>query len=379
MAPPTSDSDTSGGHAGVDLAAYGWTADRSEEAPLPEGGRFGRLLRVERGECDATTERGSERVVSDSLRAQGDLAPVTGDWVVVVDDADVGPAIESILPRRHTLKRRDPSEQIIEQVLVANIDIVMIVQGLDRPLRPGRLERFLVLAWNSGADAAVLLTKSDLVEAEVVAEALATVAAIAADVPALVSSASTGEGLDEVLARVPSGATGVLVGESGAGKSTIINALMGDEVQETGEVRDADAAGRHTTITRDLLRLPHGGLIIDTPGVRAVGLWDAEDALHQVFGDIVELVGACRFNDCQHGQEPGCAVMAAVAAGDLDQRRLDRYRAMYDELVEQAQRQEERERKEANNPGRRGGGKKGAGGKGGGRKGGGKKGGGRRR
>jgi ribosome biogenesis GTPase len=334
---------------GHSLAAYGLDERvRAEaEAVAAPLDRIGRIVRVERGECDAVTEAGEVRVVSDSLRSQDELAPTTGDWVVVADDPDVGPAIERILPRAATLVRRDPSEQVIEQVLVANVDRVLIVHGLDRPLPPGRLERYLVLTWASGADPHVVLTKLDV--AEDLDETRAVVAAVAPSVPIHVVSVETGVGLDDLAGLLAPGTTSVLVGESGAGKSSLINALVGDDRQATAEVRARDAKGRHTTVTRDLVRLPGGGLVVDTPGIRAVGLWGGQDALETVFSDIEDLAGECRFNDCTHGAEPGCAVTEAIAEGHLESRRLDRYRAMAAEIAEQQAREERRRR----SPGRR--------------------------
>ncbi|NNE74619.1 MAG: ribosome small subunit-dependent GTPase A [Acidimicrobiales bacterium] len=346
-----------------ELARYGLSADRLDELFEAADGRvLGRIIRVERGESDVVTEAGPVRAVSDSLRAQSDLAPVTGDWVHLVDDPEVGWRIDEIVERQRTLSRRDPGEQNIEQVLVANVDRVLITQALDRPLRPGRIERFLVLAWDSGAEPAVLLTKSDVADADEVAEVRAVVEALAPGIEVVALSAVEGadrdDGIAEQLRRlVPAGVTAVLVGESGAGKSTLVNRLLGHEAQATGDVRDADGAGRHTTITRDLIPLPDAGLIIDTPGIRAVGIWDAEDALRRVFGDVIELAGGCRFNDCQHGVEPGCAVQAAVEASQLDARRLGRFVGMRAELIEQAEREAERARRADSGRRRRGGGK----------------------
>jgi ribosome biogenesis GTPase len=315
----------------VDLAEYGLD-DRLREAFEAVRGQdalLGRVLRVERGECDLITPDGQLRVASDSARSQSSLAPATGDWVSAIDDPDVGPVIDTILERSATLMRRDPSEEGIAQVLVANVDRVAIVHGLDRPLRAGRLERFLVLIWSSGADAMVILTKSDVGDPD---DALATVRSVAPDAEVLVASPVSGAGMDDVISAMPPRSTTALVGESGSGKSTLTNAMSDGEVQDVGEVRRGDKKGRHTTITRDLVRLSHGGLVVDTPGVRAVGLWDGHDALQRVFGDVIELAADCRFNDCAHGVEPGCAVRDAVERDDLSERRLERFAAMSAEL-----------------------------------------------
>lgn len=269
---------------------------------------------------------------------------MTGDWVTVVDDEDGSPVIESVLERRSLLARRDPGEKGEEQPLSANVDVVFLVHGFDRPFRAGKLERFLVLAWNSGATPRVLLTKADLADTDEIDELIATVAAVAPDVEVVVTSIVDGRGLDRVGEIVGPGVTGALLGESGSGKSSLVNELIGDEAQATGHVRAGDAKGRHTTITRDLLVVPGGGMLIDTPGIRAVGLWDAEDALLRVFGDITETAASCRFGDCAHGAEPGCAVRAALDDGTIDPRRFERFQAMRAELAELEERRIERER-----------------------------------
>lgn len=327
------------------LDAVGWRRYASAGAvPAPhegDGGEIGRVRRVDRGESDVITAAGDVRAVSDSMRAQSALAPATGDWVVVVDDPDVGPAIAEVLPRRTAIVRRDPAEEVVEQVLVANADIVGVVAGVDRPLNVARIERFLVLAADSGARPVVVLTKADLGLDD---EWLGLADALG-DVPVLVTAAHDGVGVEDVRAIVAGAQTLVLLGESGSGKSSLVNALMGDEVQETSEVRERDAKGRHTTTARELVVIPGGGILIDTPGIRGVGLWDAEPAVERVFSDVTELGIGCRFNDCSHRVEPGCAVQAAVESGALDAARLRRYLRLRDELDEQAEMREQRRRK----------------------------------
>lgn len=304
----------------------------------------GRILRVERGECDVGVDGKTVRALSDSQRSQAELAPVTGDWVAVGTDDEQRWRIEHILDRRTALVRRDPGEREVEQPLSANVDVGFLVHGFDRPFRAGKLERFLVLVWNSGALPVVVLTKSDLADSEQMSELRAVVAAVAPDVEVITTSSESGEGLQRIRDLLEPNKSGTLLGESGAGKSTLVNALLDKEIQETQEVRSGDAKGRHTTITRDLLLLPSGGVLIDTPGVRAVGLWDAEDALRQVFSDIIEASADCRFNDCSHTSEPGCAVREAVDSGEIDHRRLVRFREMSEELAEIERRLQERER-----------------------------------
>ena len=304
----------------------------------------GRILRVERGECDVGVDGKTVRALSDSQRSQAELAPVTGDWVAVSTDDEQRWRIEHILDRRTALVRRDPGEREVEQPLSANVDVGFLVHGFDRPFRAGKLERFLVLVWNSGALPVVVLTKSDLADSEQMSELRAVVAAVAPDVEVITTSSESGEGLQRIRDLLEPNKSGTLLGESGAGKSTLVNALLDKEIQETQEVRSGDAKGRHTTITRDLLLLPSGGVLIDTPGVRAVGLWDAEDALRQVFSDIIDASADCRFNDCSHTSEPGCAVREAVDSGEIDHRRLVRFREMSEELAEIERRLQERER-----------------------------------
>ena len=321
-----------------------WGFDSTVAAHLGPGSSCGRVTRVDRGECDVVTEGGRLRAASDSMRAQDQLAPVTGDWVELVDDPGVGPAISRVLPRATALTRRDPGERDVEQVLAANVDVVAIVHGLDRPLPPGRLERMLVLAEDSGAEVIVVLTKADLVGPD--DDSVETVEAVVEDVPVVLTSIGDGRGFDQIRAALGPGRTLALLGASGAGKSTLVNTLVGDDVLAVGEVREKDAKGRHTTSARELILLPDdAGLVLDTPGIRAVGLWDAEEALHRVFEDLDVLATECRFNDCRHESEPGCALAAATQAGEVDHHRVDRYKALIVELEAQRRREQERERR----------------------------------
>lgn len=307
----------------IDLVAYGWDDDWA--AATAPGDTVGRIVRVDRGECDVITADGEVRAVSDSTRSQGDTAPATGDWVVLVPGPDDKPAIGRVLPRRHTLTRRDPSEAVVDQVLVANVDTVAFVHGLDRPLPPGRLERFLVLAWDSGAEPVVVLTKAD--REELLAETETIVDATASGVAVFATRRDDPASFDRFRSLVAPHTTTALVGASGAGKSTLMNVLLGRERQATKEVRSRDAKGRHTTVARELVVVPGGGALVDTPGIRAVGVWADEDALHRVFADVDEHAAGCRFSDCAHDKEPGCAVRDAVPAA-----RLARYRALRGEI-----------------------------------------------
>ncbi len=327
-----------------ELLHLGWDDDWQHELEAQDlSGRLGRISRVERGECDVLTSDGLLRAQSDSQRGQSELAPVTGDWVTSILVGEEW-AIEAILPRRSELVRKDPGEREIRQPLSANIELVLLVHGFDRPFRAGKLERFLVLAWNANATPVVVLTKEDLATPSERNELEAVVAAVAPEVQVIVSSAVTNAGIEVIAELLHPHKTATMLGESGAGKSSLVNALLGEETQETAEVRKGDGKGRHTTITRDLLVLDSGGILIDTPGIRAVGLWDARDALERVFADVIDTAAQCRFNDCAHDREPKCAVIAATDAGELDQRRVDRFRIMAAELAESEQRVVEQKR-----------------------------------
>ncbi len=263
-----------------------------------------------------------------------------GDWVALAfpEGHDVA-LIEAILPRRSAFKRKDPGEATGQQVIAANVDIVFVVITLSRELNLRRLERELVLAWESGAQPVVVLTKADLCPEDV--KSIATdVAAAAPGVEVHVTSSVTGEGLDEVTALVAPGLTATTLGASGVGKSTLINRLVGADLQATSSVREADGKGRHTTVAREMVSLPGGGILIDTPGMRALALWDADDGIASTFPEIAERVVECKFRDCAHEDEPGCAVIEGVASGAIPQRRLDSWRSLRAELDALALQQE---------------------------------------
>ncbi|MEU6596500.1 ribosome small subunit-dependent GTPase A [Streptomyces flaveolus] len=312
------------------LAPYGWDESWAEAfAPFEADGLLpGRVVRVDRGQCDVVTADGTVRADTEFVVPRDPMKVVcTGDWVAVDPDGDPR-YVRAYLPRRTAFVRSTSSKRSEGQILAANVDHAVVAVSLAVELDLGRVERFLALAWESGAQPVVVLTKADLVPDPVtLAHLVQDVETSAPGVPVLTVSALHGDGLDVLVALVGSG-TSVLLGQSGAGKSTLANALVGADVMEVQAARDVDGKGRHTTTTRNLLALPSGGVLIDTPGLRGVGLFDAETGVGQVFTEIEELAGRCRFHDCAHESEPGCAVRSAVENGELPQRRLESYRKL---------------------------------------------------
>ncbi|KUJ70950.1 GTPase RsgA [Streptomyces albus subsp. albus] len=332
------------------LSAYGWDEGFAEDFThhARQGLTPGRIIRVDRGRCDLVVPDGpGVRTVSTdtALVTTGDPLNImcTGDWAAV--DLDQG-YVRALLPRRTAFVRSTSSKRSEGQILAANVDHAVIAVSLAVELDLGRVERFLALAWESGAQPLVVLTKADLVpDPSTLAHLVADAETAAPGVRVLAVSAATGEGLD-VLAAVLAGGTSVLLGQSGAGKSTLANELLGEEVQTVQAARDVDGKGRHTTTTRNLLLMPWGGVLIDTPGLRGVGLWDAESGVAQTFAEIDRLAADCRFHDCAHTGEPGCAVLAAVDDGSLPVRRLDSYRKLLRENQRLAARTDARLRAE---------------------------------
>jgi ribosome biogenesis GTPase len=312
------------------LARYGWDEGWDAEfTPYAERGLLpGRVVRVDRGQCDVVTADGLVRADTAFVTPHDPLRVVcTGDWAAVDRDGDPR-FVRTYLPRRTAFVRSTSSSRSEGQILVANVDHAIIAVSLAVELDLGRIERFLALAWESAAQPLVVLTKADLVpDVTGLSYLVQDVETTAPGVQVLPVSSATGEGID-VLAAVVSGGTSVLLGVSGAGKSTLANALLGEDVMDVQATRDVDGKGRHTTTTRNLLAMPGGGVLIDTPGLRGVGLWDAEAGVGQVFSEIEELAEECRFHDCAHGAEPGCAVLAAIEDGSLPERRLESYRKL---------------------------------------------------
>ena len=277
-----------------------------------------RVGRVDRDRCTVFTAGGK-------VRAGADVLPVTGDWVAL--RIDPKPAVDAVLPRWSALEREG-------QLLAADIDVVFVVASLDRPLNLNRIERELVLAWDSGARPVVVLTKADATPDAGMLTKTVTARAVGVDV--VTTSAASGEGTDDVLVHLRPNRSAVLLGPSGAGKSTLVNRLLRADTQAVGDVREGDHKGRHTTSSRHLLVVPGGGVLIDTPGLRSVGLTGAEGGVALAFPDIEEIGEGCRFRDCRHGGEPGCAVAAAVEDGRLDGDRVASYLKLQGELEESA-------------------------------------------
>jgi ribosome biogenesis GTPase len=296
-----------------------------------------RVARVDRG--------GAMAIGADGPRPVHGAGVAVGDWVAVRGDR-----VAAVLPRRSTVSRRAAGRADAEQVIAANVDVVLVVHGLDRPLRIRRIHRALALAWEAGASPAVALAKADLAGAPAV-QALLADAALGVDVHTV--SVLTGQGLEALAAVARPARTIALVGESGAGKSSLANALVGAQALATGDVRAGDAKGRHTTTARHLVPLPGGGVLIDTPGMRELGLWEAGRGVARAFRDIEELAEGCRFRDCSHESEPGCAVRAAAASGELDPGRLESLRQLRRELAAQELRGDERARRRAGRRGER--------------------------
>jgi ribosome biogenesis GTPase / thiamine phosphate phosphatase len=315
------------------LAELGWN-ERCQalfEPYAEQGLTPGRVVRSDRGSALVATPAGITRAAPSArllkvARGSADLA-VAGDWVALMDAAAIDvPLIEAVLPRTSAITRGDPGRDSDVQVLAANVDTVFVVHPIAEPPNLRRIERELSLAWDSGAVPVVVLTKTDLSPDPVGAQAAVESVALGVDVLAI--NALEGESLTDLPDYMSGHRTAVLLGPSGAGKSTIANALLGRERQETRAVRVNDQRGRHTTVTRELIALPGGGVLIDTPGLRALGLTGSDEGITLTFSDIDELSEACRFRDCAHQDEPGCAVREAVASGTLPAARLDSYRKL---------------------------------------------------
>lgn len=330
------------------LVPYGWDERVAALwAGAPRGAIPGRVTSAARGRVFVRTAEGTVLATANAAgwgESDDHVVPTTGDWVALSPDGELRTVL-SVLPRWSRIARVDAPGRA-EQVLAADVDVVLVVLGLDRPVKAGRIDRSLVLAWDSGAVPVLVLTKADLVDAATLGRALDEAARLAPDVPVRTIAAGRPESVGTLREDLRDHRTAVLLGESGSGKSTLVNRLVGDDVRETGRVRAGDAKGRHTTASRDLVLIPGGGIVIDTPGLRGLGVWDAHEGLSAVYDDIEALAPACRFADCTHRTEPGCAVRAAVEEGTVDPDRVERYLHLQDEIAANEARRDAAARRE---------------------------------
>jgi len=331
----------------MNLTDIGWN-DRFESlfAPFKNSNLIpARVTRVDRGAVTVRSEMGTATAsIAGRLSADGESGqPAVGDWVGI-DPSECEGVVRVILHRTGSLARRRPGEGDREQVAAANVDLVLVVESLDRGPNPRRIERASAIAWDGGATPVVVLTKLDLCANPETSIAKAREGAPFADVLAV--SAETGEGIDSLADVLVPRSTAVLLGPSGVGKSTLTNRLLGEERLAVAEVREGDRKGRHTTTFRELVVLPGGACLIDTPGVRELGLWLEAGALGAAFPEIEEAAGQCRFGDCRHETEPGCAVLEAVELGNLDPARLASFLRLRREAENLEMRRDESKRHE---------------------------------
>jgi ribosome biogenesis GTPase len=342
------------------LLQLGWTENRARQLAAldPSGSLLPGRVALEHNHVYRVLTEDGERLAETAGRIRHQATgrhelPAVGDWVALRP----GPAgernvIRSILPRQSWFSRKAAGRETTEQVVAANIDVVLIVFGLDKGVNARAIERYLVVAARSHARPVVVLNKIDVVAADR-SDLLAVAQGVAGASPVHAVSGQTGEGLAQLETYLRSGSTLALFGPSGAGKSTIVNRLVGAEVLPTGEVRDWDARGRHTSVHRQLVVREAGGMIIDTPGMRELALWEGAGGVAETFTDVANLAEACKFRDCRHDREPGCAVKAAVEGGQFDRARYESYLKLQSEQADIERRRQERELYESKRKGRK--------------------------
>lgn len=332
----------------MNLTSLGWNEHYKQLAAsfLKDGLIPARVASEQKQIYRVLTEQGEYSAeITGKMRFQADGRkdyPAVGDWVMISPRMDEGKAIiHAILPRKTKFSRKIAGLVIDEQIVAANIDTIFIVNSLNNDFNISRIERYLILAWESGANPVLILSKADLCSD--IDHKIAQIEDIAIGVPIHVISSLQNEGLDQLRPYLQEGQTAALLGSSGVGKSSIVNRLIGETIMNVQAVRAGDDRGRHTTTHRELIALEYGGLIIDTPGMRELGLWDSEAGLQTAFDDIEDLAKLCKFDDCSHGSEPGCAIKEAIKAGTLDRRRYDSYVKLQRELEYLARKENRRE------------------------------------
>ncbi|MBE9069134.1 ribosome small subunit-dependent GTPase A [Leptolyngbya cf. ectocarpi LEGE 11479] len=320
----------------MELTSLGWsdTFAHSFAPYAAQGYSVGRIAVVHRSQYHLYTEQGDmTATLTGKFRHQTQNPadfPAVGDWVVLQTQPETDQTlIEAVLPRKSQFSRQAAGTRTAAQVVAANIDTLFLVSGLDHDFNLRRIERYLVMAWESGAEPVIVLNKADLCED--LDQRRIAVEAVAFGVPIILLSALQQTNLEALAIYLKPGQTIALLGSSGVGKSTLVNQLMGVDIQTTQAVRADDSHGRHTTTSRTMLRLPTGTLLIDTPGMRELQLWLTDDSLDETFTDIEMLAQQCRFRDCQHQSEPGCAIQAALATGELSAKRLSNYQKLQKE------------------------------------------------